>query len=454
VGIASSLFFSTDPEKQTLHRRITPTEEQYSEQQERWNALAEFLISELGEKTTRPVRTWLQGSYKFRTQIRPPRKGDEFDIDLGIYIQWSGNAEEGALKALDIKNFVQDALAGYTADDVVEVVRPPKPRCCRIRFKGDFHIDVPAYHLDPDSDTRRLATQEGKWESSDPKALYLWFKNLFDDDARSRARRQIRYVKSWATLKFENIEERPSSILLTVLVAEACRAIDAPDISDDDLLGSTLDYLVDRLMKDRSVLNPVDKSESLSQRFGDDNVTILIAKLTEFRDTARRAGSSDSVAAAAEIWSECFEHFFPMVAEEPLAKAVHSEGFVPAPVFLPDVHVRAISKDNKNMQWNGRNKIGPIPKNCEIYFDIINSAALPSGAHIEWMVRNEGAEAENTNDLGHRAGSGMKARESSAYVGIHFMDCIAKRGSAVIGLRRVPVTIAGTYVPRRFSSRR
>ena len=36
MGIASSLFFSSnDAEKQTLHRRVTPSDEQFLQQQDR-----------------------------------------------------------------------------------------------------------------------------------------------------------------------------------------------------------------------------------------------------------------------------------------------------------------------------------------------------------------------------------------------------------------------------------
>jgi hypothetical protein len=77
MGIASSLFFSSnDTEKQTLHRRITPSDEQIEEQQDRWNKLAEHLVADIKAETGCAVQTWLQGSYKFGTQIRPPSKSD------------------------------------------------------------------------------------------------------------------------------------------------------------------------------------------------------------------------------------------------------------------------------------------------------------------------------------------------------------------------------------------
>jgi hypothetical protein len=102
MGIASSLFYSSnDTVKQTLHRRIIPSSEQMKEQQDRWNELADHLMNGLRAETGCPIRTWLQGSYKYATQIRPPRKGDEFDIDLGIFVCWSGQAETGPHKPDD-----------------------------------------------------------------------------------------------------------------------------------------------------------------------------------------------------------------------------------------------------------------------------------------------------------------------------------------------------------------
>jgi hypothetical protein len=77
MGIASSLFFSSnDTEKQTLHRRIIPNDEQMQEQQERWNELRDHLIADLRQETGCPIRSWLQGSYKYHTQIRPPKFGN------------------------------------------------------------------------------------------------------------------------------------------------------------------------------------------------------------------------------------------------------------------------------------------------------------------------------------------------------------------------------------------
>ena len=173
MGIASSLFFSSnDSDKQTLHRRITPSDEQFREQKDRWNELAEHLIGALKAGTGCPIRTWLQGSYKYATQIRPPRKGDEFDIDLGIFVCWSGQAQNGPHRFDDLRDNLQLSLETYGASNeaVTRVGKPLKARCGRVHYFGDFHIDVPIYHLDPDADQRTLAAASG-WEVSDPTAL-------------------------------------------------------------------------------------------------------------------------------------------------------------------------------------------------------------------------------------------------------------------------------------------
>ena len=65
------------------------------------------------------------------------------------------------------------------------------------------------------------------------------------------------------------------------------------------------------------------------------------------------------------------------------------------------------------------------------------------------MVRNEGDEAEYTNDLGHRAGAGFTATENSAYTGTHYMDCILRQNGRIYGVMRIPVRISGINAPLR-----
>jgi hypothetical protein len=450
MGSAASLFYSAnDAEKQTLHRRITPSDEQFDEQQDRWNALADHLIADLKERSDYPMRTWLQGSYKSATQIRPVRISEEFDIDLGVYFQWEGRPQDGRHGPKTLKGFVQESLKEYAGNNTedVEQVMPPRERCCRIQFKSSFHIDVPAYHLDAGRDARRLATESGTWEGSDPKAIYLWFRDGFDDLARAKVRRQVKYVKAWAALKFDLNNGRPSSILLTVLVADAAKALGNSDLgADDETLRDILEKIVDRLEDDTEVPNPVDSSENLA-RMTDAQMATFIDGLKTFLDVAQRATAKTEELAAADIWQEAFEHLFPM--PEVTEAVVKSTTQLPVRYVPPEIRVSAVSRTNAAGRFNGLNKIGPIPKDCDIYFEVTNPLSLPVGSQIFWMVRNEGREAENTNDLGHIAGRGLTADEHSAYRGTHYMDCVVKVAGQTVAMRRVPVTITGVTMPRR-----
>jgi len=451
MGNCAILFnLASDSEAQTLSRRIKPSEDQYEDQQERWNALAEYLIEALKVASSYSISTWLQGSYKFGTQIRPPRSSAEFDIDLGVYFSWSGSNDDGIYGPKELKEMVQASLNAYDADDVIEVVSPPKARCSRIRFKGDFHIDIPVYHLDASKDYRALATEDNIWENSDPKALYLWFKDLFDEDLRAKTRRQIRYLKCWAGLKFKNETGRPSSTLITVLVANAVSSIQSSALdNDDDGLYAILKRIVEMLVEDSTVLNPVDNGEVLSGRLTVSQMNAFIELLKALRDLAHEALTAENQIEACDKWTVAFEHFFPLPDTNITKSADSVSANLPAVVVTPEIEVWATAQDNPNMTWSGRNQISGIPKNCDIYFRIVNTSVIPYGSEINWMVRNQGGEAENINDLGHIAGTGLNAKERSAYVGTHFMDCLVKQYGRVIGLRRVPVTITGKQVPRR-----
>jgi hypothetical protein len=450
MGVAASLFYSSnDIEKQTLLRRCTPSDEQYDEQKERWNALADHLIVDLKERSGHSLRTWLQGSYKFGTQIRPVDRGDEFDIDLGVYFQWTGKPEDGRHSPQTLKSFVQDSLKAYEKGDTEDVrdVCPPKTRCCRISYRNNFHIDVPAYHLHAGQDARTLATSDG-WETSDPKAIYVWFRDQFDNSTRDKVRRQIRYFKTWAALKLKLDEGRPSSIMLTVLVAEAATALGIANLgADDEALRDLIVGIVKRLEGSVKVSNPVDQSENLNRLTTEQNTT-FVDRLKTFQDVALRANTGTTEFDAADVWQEAFEHMFPMPElPEPLAKSANNP---PVAVISPEIKVTAESQTNRSArQFTGVNAIGPIPKDCTITFEVTNADAMPAGSVILWTVRNEGREAELVNDLGHSTKIGRVATETSAYKGTHYMDCVVKVTGRTVAMRRVPVTITGATMPLR-----
>lgn len=457
MSCAARLFNSNSD--QTLYSRISPSKEQFATQQARWRDLRDFLTSRLKEDTSYPISSWLQGSYKFDTQIRPWASGAEFDIDLGLYFEWDGGDDEGDYDPEGFKQFVQNALLDYASDEGNDAssVDDPKERCCRISFKPDFHIDVPCYHLDRGADRRALASETKGWEASDPKAIYQWFKELFDDAIdRALLRRLVCYMKMWAALKIEEAS-RPTSIMLTVLVAEALKTLDRSEC-DDDVLEQIITAVADRLDISSAVLNPVDATEDLN-RLGVGAINTLRSRLRDFEDTARRANAASNEANAAEIWTEAFEHFFPMPEDldDKIGDAAVSsarDGFAKSTALMayqfdPQIHVRAVSKDNVNYVKEGVNSLPTIVKNCAIRFELINANQLPAGSAVRWMVRNGGHEAWNRNDIGHYSGDAYVSEEHSAYNGNHAMDLTVYHYGRIIGRRRVAINVVGLAMPPR-----
>lgn len=443
-----SHFYSTDIEKQTLHRRIVPNKTQFEKQQERWNDLRDYLVDVLSEKTGLQVSSWLQGSYKFGTQVRPKDKKEEFDIDLGIYFKWNGSPDEGDYGPLALKQLVQEHLVAYAkeTEDATVVLEPPKDRCNRISFTEGFHIDVPVYHLDERTDTRSLATENDGWENSDPKAIYLWFREQFSDEDSNQVRRLIRYLKIWSAL---NLDNPPSSILITVLVADAYLLLTDTQTSGDDVTIKNLVVTIQtRLAQDSRVPNPVDINENLN-RLSELDSHLFLEELNKLANVASRAIAADTEVSAASVWSEVFGHFFPAPATETIQK--ENTTALTNVLFVPRVRVTANSSTNQNYTRQGINELGPIPRDCDIEFVLLNHEELPAGSHLQWIVRNEGEDAEIVNDLGHHAGTNQRiARENSAYNGSHYMDVIVTipmRG--VVGFGRIPIIISFPSVPPR-----
>lgn len=220
MGQASKLFNGNND--QTLIGRVTPTVEQREFLQQQWNDLADYL-KEVLAKHGYSISTWLQGSYKYGTLIKPVHHGEEYDVDVGLYFEWDEDqVAEPTPKQL--RDWVQAELLEYekACEELKKVEVPPKERCSRASYTRQFHIDTPVYHLNTNTDVRRLACLSGKWEHSDPKKLYKWFKDAASGDDRDQLRRIVRYLKAWAAVSFDDApDSRPSSIFLIVVATEA-----------------------------------------------------------------------------------------------------------------------------------------------------------------------------------------------------------------------------------------
>ena len=449
MGKAARLFNGTA--EQTLIGRLTPSQEQREFLQLQWNDLAEYLKPMLTDQYGYSTSTWLQGSYKYGTLVKPVHKSEEYDVDVGLYFEWEDDGEAKPSPG-QLREWVQQALIAYMyrTAELREVIQPPKERCSRACFDARFHIDVPVYWLEPSSDSRRLATLSDKWEDSDPKAIYLWFKSFVERPERDQLRRLVRYLKGWAAVAFEGLSDsRPSSIVLTVLVAEAFADGGLADrnLDDEDALIAAIRSIDARLGASSRVRNPVDITENLN-RIPEKNWPKFIETLGLLRDAANKAADSDDESGAALAWSEALSFLMPL-PEADEVEVVDSSGR--ALMVLPNIQIEVYARNPKRHIATHMNEVPAVSKNCDLKFKITNPHVVPQYATIEWTVRNDGQEADAVGDLGHTRviAMGFEAERSTSYFGKHYMDCVIRLNGSVVAVRRVPVNVRVTEYPAR-----
>lgn len=451
MGKAARLFNGSADE--TLYSRITPSAEQRQFLQDQWNALADHLKTRLLDDHGYTISTWLQGSYKYGTLIKPVHLGEEYDVDVGLYFEWPKDRNPTPAPK-QLREWVQRELVSYShhISELKSVEDPPKERCSRATYEQHFHIDVPVYHLERSSDTRRLACWSNKWEASDPKALYKWFKAAVDEEDREQLRRIVRYLKAWAAIAFEDAKQsRPSSILLTVLATTEVKKLlfwSLGGKDDEDLLIDVIEKIHDRLLENSTVLNPVDETENIN-RIDADNWDAFLFRLRALHDCAQRAKEATDEVAASLVWSEAFSYLMPLPEAEEVE--IVEEGSSRALMQVPEVQIDVYSRDPRRHVATFHNEVPTVAKDCDLEFQITNAHIVPDFALVEWTVRNTDREADEVGDLGHRRGGlrQLSAKEHTLYAGRHFMDCVVRLNGNVYAVRRVPVTISSMPRPRR-----
>lgn len=458
MGAAAGLFFSTDAEQETLNKRVRPGDDQLERLRERKDDLVAHLKRDLPLSSGVAISTWLQGSYKLHTLIRPLSK-QNYDVDVGIYFEW-GHSSDVKLTPAELRAKLQQSLLDFAANDqhVKDVENPAKDRCSRAYYEKHLHIDLPGYHYSTDTRETRLATIDGAWEVSDPEKMVNWFQERLDGDERAQARRVVRYLKAWAALRFEEDRDaQPSSLMLTVLATDAfADMVQGLTIGDDEALQLVVEEVFDRLSATSVVENPVDSDQDRNiNRLDDGNFARFMDALKQLRDIARNAVLADNEPDAAAIWTEAFDYLLPLPDVTGMAEADLAKGRMVL-VNAPSVRV-AVSAERGGAprQVFSNGQVDLAYRDEWLRFYVTNRHLLPARAEIRWVVRNIGQDAYDENDLGHsKLGNGEFHDEHAMYHGRHFMDCEVRVDGRLYALTRIPVAITRTQMPPRHPPRR
>ncbi|MDP5292449.1 CBASS cGAMP synthase [Oceanimonas sp. CHS3-5] len=274
-------------------------------------------------------RFFTQGSWAYKTLNSPAQPPQQADIDDGCYLPMSfiSQTKRPSTAATVFFTAAEEALKPLVEEKQWKLVTD-KPTCIRIVISTYAHIDIPLYAI-PDeefaalkasmerygydslleavnmaeqdtwtalpADKVLLAHRECDWMPSDPRPVKEWF--LAEVAAKGEQfRRVVRYLKAFRDWRWSS--GGPASILL---MAAAAPLFEKRDRRDDLALLDVVAALPARLRE--GVNNPVEESESLTERLGHAGVEEAAKAFEEFEDVLRGATGTGSPSQAC-IWMQ------------------------------------------------------------------------------------------------------------------------------------------------------
>ena len=285
-----------------------------------------------------------QGSFLIGTTIKPFHKGETKNYDLDILVILEKNKENTS--ASDIKNIV----GRYIQENKIysEKLEKEDRNCWTLKYAEDsngteFSLDiVPAVNEEENIKLEIISSgvvnkyvlktvaitdkneQKYNWLTSNPLGFGEWFLEIsnkhlsfdsmqaqfskFSDEFkmigfekaeeipkyfyRSNLQRAVQIIKRHRDIYFDrsnNHKDKPSSLLLSALVADSIK--DKDNLSIIDIIDKFInDFLAEEIsiMNNGKILNPVDKRENLIATYSQNkknNIKNWILKLRDFIKT-------------------------------------------------------------------------------------------------------------------------------------------------------------------------
>lgn len=238
---------------------------------------------------------YIQGSYKMKTMVLD--KEGTYDVDLGVYFLKNYPLQ---YVPSTIQNHVANAVRMQTIDGVEH-----RDKCVRVRYRGDFDIDLPVYYKTP-YDNPHLATKS-LWQKSDPKELCDWFENQRKiKDTNGQMLRLIKYFKVWAN---NRARKMPSGIAFTVWVTENYKS----NSRDDIAFYETARAIKNKLSWGVSCRNPATPFDDLTSKLDSIQKRNFIEALDNLIDEAEIALKQESHQKALAIWNKHLGNKFPVI---------------------------------------------------------------------------------------------------------------------------------------------
>lgn len=286
----------------TFHDRVALTSGKEESLRTARNAIRERIQKYFRENLKVTLPKFLgQGSYAMGTTVN--QLDGEFDIDDGVYLQHLDENDDREWPTPDtIHRWLVKATDGHTNEKPLD-----KRACVRVRYVGQYHVDLPSYGK---LNGEYLLAEKGVkgWHRSDPLALTVWFREQVKAQG-DQLRRIVRYLKAWADFQSGRRGKMPSGLILTVLAAQNFRS----DSRDDVSLAYTAAAISNAVYPIFCVYNPVDFTEELTARLTDEQKARFQDVVSDLAIRGAKAIDVDDRKESSKLWRSQLGDRFPNI---------------------------------------------------------------------------------------------------------------------------------------------
>jgi hypothetical protein len=237
---------------------------------------------------------YIQGSSQIGTLIR--NKKDLCDFDIGIYF-----FSEPRHTFETLQKHIKQTLTGHTLGKISLL-----DKCVRIKYSGDFHLDMPIYYTKNKVDFY-LGSKGNNWQLCDSKIFKEWVSEQTKDTPQII--RLIRYFKAWSDNYYHKL---PSGLAFTIWSIKHYECDNRDDVAFIQTAASILKNLKDNYWSSSSweCTMPVEPKDNVIDNLDRDQKTNFKLALEELIKEGVEALSSEDKNKALKKWNKIFGRRF------------------------------------------------------------------------------------------------------------------------------------------------
>ncbi|MFC3193220.1 nucleotidyltransferase [Marinicella sediminis] len=260
-------------------------------------------------------RTFLGGSYKRKTAIRPVKKGDDTERpDIDIYVVVNGSTSPASSDYKTPDDLIEELYSALNRNrKTLGITKITRNRCSIAISTNKADMDVSPILERNDEGYYRIGNRNtGEWYLTDPEEHTNWSAKV-NADANMRFNPMVKMVK-WNRREFPTKNKHPKSIALEALIA---KHIDRNESHYGQILHDTFNEIVDHYSTYRdldlcpTLDDPAIENGDLLNGVTGEVFSAFYDKIEYFRDEASKALAAEDQDIATKHWRRILGDRFP-----------------------------------------------------------------------------------------------------------------------------------------------